>query len=161
MAVVVGIIVFCVVMFDMYAKPSDENTSMERGTVADVYYSSGIKEVVIEMSDGEQFQLVCPWLPKDLYSEIGYDIDRLDKLLTGQNIKYRKMDKMPWIVEIYINNMVIDNNKMTCEEIITTRMGIVILGFIMLVIPVCIEVGYIKSKYKIYKKAEKKRSRSK
>ena len=154
------IISFCVIMFDKYSKPSEENTSISSGTVADVYYASGRKEVVLEMSDGEQFLLVCPWLPKDLYNAIGYDLDQLAELLEGQKVEYRKMDNLPWVVEIYINDIVIDNNKMTSEEIDTTYVGIVIIGLIMLAFPVCGEVAYIKAKHKIYKKAEKKRVRS-
>ena len=153
------IISFCVIMFDKYSKPSDDNTSVSSGTVADVYYSTRTKDIVLEMSDGEQLHLVYPWRAKDLYKAIGYDLDQLVELLEGKNVKYRKMDKLPWVVEIHINDIVIDNNKMTCEEIDTTYVGIVIIGLIMLAFPVCGEVAYIKAKYKIYKKAEKKRIR--
>ena len=154
------IISFCVIMFDKYSKPSEDNTSVSSGTVADVYYASGKDVIIVEMSDGEQFQLVCPWRPKDLYNAIGYDLNQLAELLEGQKVEYRKMDKLPWVVEIYINDIVIDNNKMTSEEIDTTYVGIVIIGLIMLAFPVCGEVAYIKTKHKIYKKAEKKRIRS-
>ena len=156
----VVIISFCIIMFDKYSKPSEENTSISSGTVADVYYASGKDVVIVEMSDGEQFQLVCPWLPKDLYNAIGYDLDQLADILEGENVEYRKMDKLPWVVEIYIDDIVIDNNKMTSKEIDTTYVGIVIIGLIMLAFPVCGETVYLKSKYKIYKKAEKKRIRS-
>ena len=156
----VVIISFCIIMFDKYSKPSEENTSISSGTVADVYYASGKDVVIVKMSDGEQFQLVCPWLPKDLYNAIGYDLDQLAEILEGENVEYRKMDKLPWVVEIYINDIVIDNNKMTSEEIVTTRVCIVILGLIMLAFPICGEVACIKGKYKIYRKAEKKRVRS-
>ena len=154
------IISFCVIMFDTYSKPSEDNTSISSGTVVDVYYETGTKEVVVEMTTGEQFQLVCPWLPKNLYNAIGYDLDQLAELLKGQKVEYRKMDKLPWVVEIYINDIVIDNNKMTSEEIDTTYVGIVIIGLIMLAFPICGDVAYIKAKQKIYRKAEKKRVRS-
>ena len=153
------IISFCVIMFDKYSKPSEDNTSVSSGTVADVYYAIGKDVIIVEMSDGEQFQLVCPWLPKDLYNAIGYDLNQLAELLEGQKVEYRKMDKLPWVVEIYINDIVIDNNKMTSEEIDTTYVGIVIIGLIMLAFPVCGEVAYIKAKHKIYKKTERKRVR--
>ena len=154
------IISFCVIMFDKYSKPSEENTSISSGTVADVYYASGKDVVIVEMSDGEQFQLVCPWLPKDLYDAIGYDLDQLAEILEGENVEYRKMDKLPWVVEIYIDDIVIDNNKMTSEAIDTTYVGIVIIDLIMLAFPICGDVAYIKAKQKIYRKAEKKRVRS-
>ena len=152
------IISFCVIMFDKYSKPSEDNTSVSSGTVAEVYCARN--RVIVEMSDGEQFQLVYPWLPKDLYNAIGYDLNQLAELLEGQKVEYRKMDKLSWVVEIYINDIVIDNNKMTSEEIDTAYFGIVIIGLIMLAFPVCGEVAYIKAKHKIYKKAEKKRIRS-
>lgn len=154
------IISFCVIMFGMYSKPTEENTSVSCGTVAHVYYSSGIKEVIIEMTDGEQFQLVCPWLPTDLYNAIGYDLDELEKLLEGQEVEYRRMDKLPWVVEIRIHDVVIDNHNMTSREIDTTYVGIVILGLMMLAFPVCGEVVYVKAKREIYRKAEKKRAGS-
>ena len=157
---IVVIISFCVIMFDKYSKPSEENTSISSGTVADVYYASGKDVVIVEMSDGEQFQLVNPWLPKNLYDAIGYNLDQLAELLEGQKVEYRKMDNLPWVVEIYINDIVIDNNKMTSEEIDTTYVGIVIMGLIMLAFPICGDVAYIKAKQKIYRKAEKKRVRS-
>ena len=155
---IVVIISFCVIMFDKYSKPSEENTSISSGTVADVYYASGI--VIVEMSDGEQFQLVYPWLPKDLYDAIGYNLDQFAELLEGQKVEYRKMDNLPWVVEIYINDIVIDNNKMTSEQSGTTYVGIVIMGLIMLAFPICGDVAYIKAKQKIYRKVEKKRVRS-
>ena len=157
---IVVIISFCVIMFDKYSRPSEENTSISSGTVADVYYSTGTKGVVVEMATGEQFQLVCPWLPKDLYNAIGYDLDQLAEILEGENVEYRKMDKLPWVVEIYIDDIVIDNNKMTSEEIDTTYVVIVIIGLIMLAFPICGDIAYIKAKQKIYRKAEKKRVRS-
>ena len=154
---IAGIIAFCVIMFDRYQKPNQENTSIEIGTVSDVYYASGKDVVIVEMSNEEKYKLVCPWSQKDLYNSIGYDLDQLAELLEGQTVEYRKMDKLPWIVEIHINDVVIDNNEMTCEQIDTTYVGIVIVGLIMLAFPICGEIAYIKTKYKIYKKAEKKR----
>ena len=155
--VIAGIIAFCVMMFDKYQKPNQENTSIEIGTVSDVYYASGKDVVIVEMSNEEKYQLVCPWSPKDLYNSIGYDLDQLAELLEGQTVEYRKMDKLTWIVEMHINDVVIDNNEMTCEQIDTTYVGIVIVGLIMLAFPICGEIAYMKAKYKIYKKAEKKR----
>ena len=155
--VIAGIIAFCVMMFDKYQKPNQENTSIEIGTVSDVYYASGKDVVIVEMSNEEKYQLVCPWSQKDLYNSIGYDLDQLAELLEGQTVEYRKMDKLSWIVEIHINDVVINNNEMTCEQIDTTYVGIVIVGLIMLAFPICGEIAYMKAKYKIYKKAEKKR----
>ena len=93
--VLVAIILFCIIMFDKYSKPTEENTSIEIGTVADVYYATGTKDIVLEMSDGKQLHLVYPWRAKDLYKAIGYDLDQLVELLEGENVKYRKMDKLP------------------------------------------------------------------
>ena len=84
--VIAGIIAFCVIMFDRYQKPNQENTSIEIGTVSDVYYASGKDVVIVEMSNEEKYQLVCPWSPKDLYNSIGYDLDQLAELLEGQTV---------------------------------------------------------------------------
>ena len=153
--VIAGIIAFCVIMFNWYQKPNQENTSVEIGTVADVYYASGKDVVIVEMSNDKKYQLVCPWFPKDLYNSIGYDLDQLVELLEGQTVEYRKMDKLPWVVEIYIDDIVIDNNNMTCEQMNITYVGIVIVGLIMLAFPICGEIAYIKAKYRIYRKAKK------
>ena len=67
------------------------------------------------------------------------------------------MDKLPWMVEIYIDGIVIDNNKMTSEEIDTTYVGIVIIGLMMPAFPICGDAACLKAKQKIYRKAEKKR----
>ena len=52
-AIVIAVIIsFCVIMFDQYSKPSEDNTSISSGVVADVYYASGRNLVIVEMSDG-------------------------------------------------------------------------------------------------------------
>ena len=146
-------------MFAKYSYPSEENTSIASDTVADVYYASGKNVVIIEMSNRDQFQLVCPNFQRELYSTIGYDLDELCELLEGEKIEYRRMSKLPWIVEIYINETVIDNNVLTFKQMTVTRIAIVIIGLIMLAFPIAGEVLYIKEKHKIYKKEEKKRAR--
>ena len=104
------IITFCVLMFAKYSNPREENTSMASDTVADVYYASGKKVVIVEMSNGDEFQLVYPNFPRELYSTIGYNLDELYNLLKGKEIKYLRMDHLPWIVEIYVDDIVVDNN---------------------------------------------------
>lgn len=153
------IVTFCVLMFDKYSYSSEETTSIERGTVADVYYATGIKTVMVEMSDGDQFQLEYPNFPKELYSVIGYDLDELCELLKGKEIEYRRMNRLPWIVEIYVDDVVIDNNELTNKQINATRICIVILGLLMCAFPIAGDITYLKSKYRLYKKAEKKRKR--
>lgn len=155
-AIIIG---FCLFMFDRYSLPSEENTSITSGTVTDVYFASGAKDVMIEMSNGDLFQLVCPWLPRNLYTTIGYDLTQLSELLEGKDIEYRRMNKLPWVVEIYVDDIVIDNSKLTSEEMTVTRISIVILGIIMLAFPIGGDVLYLKAKYKCYAKAEKKRMR--
>ena len=153
------IITFCVLMFVKYSYPSEENTSMASDTVADVYYAVGADVVIVEMSNGDQFQLVCPNFAKELYATIGYDLDELCQLLKGKEIRYLQMDHLPWIVEIYIDDIVIDNNVLTAKQMSVTRIAIIITGLIMLAFPISGDVVYVKSKYKQYKKAEKKRTR--
>ena len=153
------IITFCVLMFVKYSYPSEENTSMASDTVADVYYASGKKVVIVEMSNGDQFQLVYPNFAKELYATIGYDLDELCNLLIGQEIRYLRMDHLPWIVEIYVEDIVINNTELTNKQIVATRICIVIIGLIMLAFPICGDIAYIKNQYRCYKKSEKKRLR--
>lgn len=153
------IITFCVLMFAKYSYPSEENTSMASDTVADVYYAVGADVVIVETSEGKKFQLVYPNFESELYSTIGYDLDELCDLLKGKEIRYLRMDHLPWIVEIYVDDIVIDNNILTVKQINATRIGIVILGVITLAFPICGDVAYIKKQHKHYKKEEKKRAR--
>ena len=153
------IIAFCVLMFDKYSAPSEVNTSIEQGTVKDVYYGVGTDAVMVEMSDGTALQLAYPNFPQELYSSIGYELDELAELLNGKQIEYKRMTKVPWIVEIYVDSTVVDNTELTSKQIIATRIGIVIIGLIMLAFPIAIDGTYLKDKYKLYKKAEKKKMR--
>ena len=153
------IITFCVLMFVKYSYPSEENTSMASDTVADVYYAVGADVVIVEMSEGKKFQLVYPNFQSELYSTIGYDLDELCNLLIGKEIRYLRMDHLPWIVEIYVDDIVINNNELTNKQIDVTRICIVIIGLIMLAFPICGDVAYIKKQYRCYKKSEKKRAR--
>ena len=153
------IITFCVLMFVKYSYPSEENTSMASDTVADVYYAVGADVVIVEMSEGKQFTLVYPNFQSELYSTIGYDLDELCDMMKGKDIKYLRMDHLPWAIEIYVDDIVIDNNILTVKQINATRIGIVILGVIMFAFPICGDVAYIKKQYRCYKKSEKKRTR--
>lgn len=153
------ILTFCISMFNRYSKPSVRNTSIESGTVADVYYAVGIDVIIVEMSNGDEFQLVYPNFQSELYSTIGYDLDELCELLEGEKIEYRRMSELPWIVEIYVDGLVINNNELTEKQIVATRIGIVIVGIIMLAFPIYGDIAYTRKQYKQYKKAEKKRAR--
>ena len=153
------IITFCVLMFAKYSYPSEENTSMASDTVADVYYVSGKNVVIVEMSNGDEFQLAYPNFQKELYATIGYDLDELCNLLKGKEIRYLRMDHLPWIVEIYVDDIVIDNNVLTAKQMFVTRIAIIIIGLIMLAFLICGDVAYIKKQYRCYKKSEKKRAR--
>ena len=145
-------------MFDMYSFPTMENTSVASRTISEVYVGGGKKpSVILETSNGEQLVLVCPYFLKDLYEDIGYNLDQLAELLEGKNVEYRIMDKLSWVLEIYVDDVVIDNNNLTRDEIITTLVGIVILAILMIVILVCVEIIYLQPKYKLYKQYERKR----
>ena len=156
---IVLILAFCCLLFIQYTKPNEKNTSVSSGTAIDVYHGGRHKGVIVEMSNGDQFQLVYPHFSGELYSTIGYDLEELCELLEGENIEYRRMNRLPWIVEIYVDDTVIDNNILTAKQIVVSRVTIIILGTIMLSFPIAGEVAYIKSKYRLYKKAGKKRAR--
>ena len=153
------IIMFCVCSFIQYTKPNEDNTSISSDTVTDVYHGGKNKGVIVEMSNGDQLQLVYPNFSGELYSAIGYDLDELCELLEGEEIEYRRMDRLPWVTEIHVNDIVINNNELTNKQIVATRICIVIIGLIMLAFPICGDVAYIKKQYRCYKKSEKKRAR--
>lgn len=149
------VLTFCVLLFIQYTKPNEDNTSISSGAVADVYHGGKKTGVVVEMSNGDQLQLVYPNFSGELYSAIGYDLDELCKLLEGEEIGYRRMDRLPWVTEIYVDDIVINNNELTNKQIIASRITIVIIGIIMLAFPISGDVVYVKSKYKQYKKQKK------
>ena len=128
-------------------------------TVTDVYFTSPKHTAQIAISGGEPLVLVSPNGLRNLYSTIGYDVDQLAQLLEGKTIEYRRMNGLPWIVEINVGDTKIDNNKLTIQEIVLVRVGIVILGLLMLVISISCYVVYLKAKYKRYLKAKKKQER--
>ena len=153
------IITFCVCLFIQYTKPNGDNTSISGGSVADVYHGGKKKGVIVEMSNGDQLQLVYPNFSGELYSAIGYDLNELCELLEGEEIEYRRMDRLPWVTEIHVNDIVINNTELTNKQIVATRIGIVIIGLIMLAFPICGDVAYVQKQHKHYKKAEKRRAR--
>ena len=153
------IITLCLYLFVQYTKPNEDNTSISSGTVVDIYFASGKQVVIVKMSNGDQLQLVNPYFPDKLYSAIGYDLDELCELLEGEEIEYRLMDRLPWVTEIYVDDIVINNNELTNKQIIVSRIAIVIIGLIMLAFPICGDITYIKKQYRYYKKSEKKRAR--
>lgn len=157
--VIVIIAVFCVSMFKKYTPPNVNNTSLGEGKVVEVYLGVPSGGVTLVMSNGESLGLVTPTLGSKFYSAIGYNVNELADLLEGKSIQYRRMDRMPWVVEIYVDDIKIDNTKLTNEQMISTRVGVVILGLIMLAIAIAGDVEYLQSKYKCYRKAQKKQKR--
>ena len=154
------IITFFVCLFIQYTQPNEDNTSVSGGTVADVYHGGKKKGVIVEMSNGDRLQLVYPAFSNELYSAIGYDLDSLCELLEEEEIEYRRMNRLPWVTEIYVDDIVINNNELTNKQIIISRIAIVIIGLPTLAFPICRDVAYIQKQYKHYKKAEKKRARN-
>ncbi len=146
-------------MFNRYSFPNEENTSVISGTVTEVYHSVPKGDVVVAMSKGDSLRLVYPWGIRDLYSTLGYDIIQLSDLLEGKNIDCVGMNTLPWAVKIYVDDIIIDNSKLTSDEIFVTRVGIVIMGLIMLVFLIGGDILYLEQKYKRFVKAEKKRMR--
>ena len=159
-ALSIGLVLsFCVIIFIQYAKPDEHNTSVSSGTVADVYHGGKKKGIMVGMSNGDQLQLVYPFFSGELYSEIGYDLDGLCELLKGEEIAYRRMDRLPWIVEIYADDIVIDNNVLTVKQTNASRITLVMVGLITLALLICGDAAYIKKQYRCFKNSEKKRER--
>ena len=69
------------------------------------------------------------------------------------------MNHLAWVVEINTGDITIDNHTLTHQQIVTARIGLVVLGLIMLPWPVYGNMLYLKGKYKLYKKAQKKQEK--
>ncbi len=157
---IVAIVVFCVCMFKRYSPPNESNTAVMSDTVTEVYYTApGERVVVIALLDKDPLKLVSPYTLNNLYSSISYDIDELANLLEGKDIKYRRMNDLPWAVEIYVGDTKIDNTKLVTHQMNLTRVGIVIVGLILLAFVICGDVMYLKAKFKRYLKVKKKQDR--
>ena len=157
-------IVFGIWIFGEYAPPSENNTSVKSGTVTDVYLwrpsrSFTSHRVKVELSNGDSLQLACSWGLRQLYSAIGYDLAQLADLLEGQVVEYRRMDRLPWVVEIDIGDTKIDNSKLTAENVFFSRAALVILEGILFSCLIIGYVTYLKDVRRAYTRAEKKRAR--
>ncbi len=153
-AVVVG---FSVVMFHWYAQPDEDNTFVVKGTVLEVYYACPRGEVVIAMENEEAVKFVYPH--GNLYSTIGYDVSQLADLLEGEVVECLRMDHLPWAVEIKVGDTIIDNRELTGQQTVATRVGVVILGLLMLAFTIAIDAVYLKERYSRYLKSKKKQER--
>ena len=155
-AIMIG---FGIWVFDRYAPPSENNTSVKSGTVTDVYLGVPSNEVRVELSNGDSLLLAHSWGPRQLYAAIGYDHVQLADLLEGQVVEYRRMDRLPWVVEIDIGDTKIDNSKLTAENVFFSRAALVILEGTLLVCFIIGDVTYLKDAHRAYTRAEKKRIR--
>ncbi len=158
-AAITAILAFCVVSYIRYSPPDENNTSVKRDTVTDVYHALPINNVVVVMSNGDSLQLVYEFSVQNLYSAIGYDIEQLSDLLVGKSVAYRRMNNLPWVIEINMGDVTINNQASTEKMIVLARIELVVLGLIMLPWPVYGNVLYLKGKYKLYKKAQKKQEK--
>jgi hypothetical protein len=159
LAVIAVIVGFSVVMFHWYTQPDEDNTFVVKGTVLEVYYASPKGEVVIAMENEEAVKFVYPWGIRNLYSTIGYDVSQLADLLEGEAVECLRMDHLPWAVEIKVGNTIIDNRELTGQQTVATRVGVVILGLLMLAFTIAVDAVYLKERYSRYLKSKKKQER--
>jgi hypothetical protein len=126
------------------------------GTVTEVYYASPRGGIIIAFENEEKLELVYPWGIQNLYSSIGYDDLQLADLLEGEKVTCRRMDHVPWAVEIHVGDTVIDNSELTGHQMVATRVGIVILGLLMVAFLIAGDVTYLKERYRRHLKTQKK-----
>jgi hypothetical protein len=157
LAVIAVVVWFSVVMFHWYAQPDGDNTFVVKGTVLEVYHAK--REIVIEMENEEAVKFVYPWGIRNLYSTIGYDVSQLADLLEGEAVECLRMDHLPWAVEIKVGDTIIDNRELTGQETVVTRVGVVILGLLMLAFTIAADAVYLKERYRRYLKSKKKQER--
>ena len=159
LAALVVILGFCAVMFHWYELPNEHNTFLVSGTVTEVYYTSPRGGIIIAFENEEELELVYPWGIQNLYSSIGYDDLQLADLLEGEKVTCRRMDHVPWAVEIHVGDTVIDNSELTGHQMVATRVGIVILGLLMVAFLIAGVATYLKEQYKHCLKTKKKQAR--
>ena len=153
------ILVFCVTMFQKYSPPNEDNTFVICGTVTEVYHAFPKGEVVISLSNGDSVRLVYPWGLQNLCEEIGYDIEQLADLLEGEDIKCRRMNDLPWAVEINAAHTQIDNSELTNDQMTVARVGISVLGVIMLAFVIGGDLMYLEPRYQRYLQETRKLSK--
>ena len=140
-----------------YPIPNEDNTYYKTGTVEGVYFYTPRHIVAIELTDGTALAFVYPWFVHQFYSHIGYNFDELSALLEGKTIECRAMNTCPWLLEVYVDDIVIDNIELTEKQIIATWIGAGIITILCISLIVCFEILYLRPKYKLYQKEERKR----
>ncbi len=159
--VMVAIVFLCAYLHDVYESPDDSNTYISQGTVKDIYYQHNRSScwIVMTFDSGEKLEFAPASSRSELYENIGYDDEELASLLQGDSIEYRRMKRCPWIISISAGDIVVDCKQATASACMEARVGIMILGTIMLVFPVWGEIIYVRNIKQLYERAEKKRLR--
>ena len=142
--VIVLIICLCTAQFNRYTPPSNDNTSIISVTVSDVYYSLNKKSVVIRTSNGDEYQLVSPTSSNEMYDEIGYNLEELGVLIKEKKVELLVLDELPWVVEINVDGVVINNSVLTIKQSNVTKVSIIILGVLMVMFPIGLTLIYSK-----------------
>ena len=142
--VIVLVICLCTAQFNRYTPPSNDNTSIISVTVSDVYYSLNKKSVVIRTSNGDEYQLVSPTSSNGLYDEIGYNLEELGDMIKGKKVELLVLDELPWVVEINVDGVVINNSVLTIKQSNVTKVSIIILGVLMVMFPIGLTLIYSK-----------------
>lgn len=153
-------VVICFFLYGIYQNaPIDhDTTSFKTGKVTDVYHGVPSGEIVVVFDNGDTLHFARhEWGLKELYSNIGYDVDALADLLIGNTVKYQRMDRVPWIVKICIGDTVIDNTELTNKINEEWRWGCAILCIMVYAMAIACDVVYLRSKYARYKGLERKR----
>lgn len=159
-AVVIALITgFGITAFFGYSPLDEDNTYITSGTVTDVYCTVPHNDIIIELSGKEALSLAYFGFPDKLYSSIGYDLEQLADLLQGKNIDCLRMKELPWVVEIYAGDVVIDNRELTNKQLAHQRVQLVVWLVIVLGLSVGADISYLADKYECYKRAEKKRAK--
>ena len=142
--VIVLVICLCTAQFNRYTPPSNDNTSIISVTVSDVYYSLNKKSVVIRTSNGDEYQLVSPTSSNEMYDEIGYNLEELSVLIKEKKVELLVLDELPWVVEINVDGVVINNSVLTIKQSNVTKVSIIILGVLMVMFPIGLTLIYSK-----------------
>lgn len=146
-----------------YAARTEDNTSIARGTVESVYTSTTrrghSRTLYVGMTSGENLILSHGFTMSSFKNETGYDLAQLRALLEGNEITYLRMDRVPWIVKIYIGDTVIDNTKLTDTDLTTSRWGVPILSSLLLIAAIIWDICHFRKKYAQMERKRRKKER--
>ncbi len=151
LSVIIITVLFCVREIYEYELPNEENTSLEKGRVVDIYRGSKSSFETILFENGEKLYLVSPDYNIKLFASLGITEQDFQSLVIGQEIEYRRMQRQPYIVELKTSDRNFNNEEMTVRYIKSVYIGLALIGIFIIIIAFAAEIEYLKGIRKKWK----------